>query len=125
MYLIKLVAAVNPDPTREVVFERFTIVDRAIYLRADSRTLAELSAQLRGRAGPLVGNGRVRLEIWTRERNGSPGRMVAQVAEFAPNSVKRLRGDGTAVLRISVARDGKQVSIKQTAIPQQRAGATH
>lgn len=125
MYLIKLVAAVNPDPTREVVFERFSIVDRAIYLRADSRTLAELSAQLRGRAGPLVGNGRVRLEIWTRERNGSPGRMVAQVAEFAPNDVRRLRGDGTAVLRLSFARDGKQVSIKQTAIPQQRAGATH
>ncbi|MBI4601215.1 MAG: hypothetical protein HY721_04560 [Planctomycetes bacterium] len=97
-FLLKVVEAVNPDPTREVVFERFQIVNRDIYiapprgLSVEESALALLGAGAgRGGAGRGGGGGLrgapLRLEIWSRRPRGLSER-VAVVAEYDPREVK-------------------------------------
>jgi hypothetical protein len=113
--LLKVVSVINPDPTREVIFERFEIVDRRIYVMQNERqNLARMRDVLTGRAPETRAAGPLRLEIWTRGRDGKPARRQAIVAEFMPQEVRRFRADGHAVLRISVSGDGKAITLKNT-----------
>jgi hypothetical protein len=113
--LIALIARVNPDPT-VIFFERFEVIDRQIYLapnaRMDMRRMREL---LTGKARETAA-GRLTLEVWARGSDGKPGRRLATIAEFDARSVRSIRADGSAALRISVAADGKSIKLKNTAL---------
>jgi hypothetical protein len=122
--LLKIVSVINPDPTREVIFERFEVIDRRIYALPSERfDLTRMREVLTGRAPETRGAGPLRLEIWSRGRDGQPARRQAVVAEFSPQAVRRFRADGLSALRIAIAVDGKSISLKNTdmsKVPRQR-----
>lgn len=93
-FFLKVVEAVNPDPTREVVFDRFQIVNRDFYIAPLRRlSVKESAAALLG-SGAGRGGGaelrreRLRLELWSRGTPLIPPRLVAVVAEFDPDAVR-------------------------------------
>jgi hypothetical protein len=57
-FLLRLVAAINPDPTRQVIFDRFSFVGRTLWVHSIAdRTLSETAKELEGESfqGGLAG----------------------------------------------------------------------
>jgi thrombospondin type 3 repeat protein len=91
-YLLKMTAVINPDPTRDLVFEHISMVNRAIFAEPlGGKTAAEsvlaIAEKVMGGAGAraarsVAGPAReqVRLELWRRLREGD--RLVAVVGEY-------------------------------------------
>jgi hypothetical protein len=92
MYLVRLIAAVNPDPTRAIYFEEIEIVNRALYLPPLQGLAASETAMLLAGRGmldptlpnPLSGAGRLRLELVSYQT----GRPVAVIAEYEPHELR-------------------------------------
>ena len=93
---LKIVAVINPDPTLDLVFDRFSIVNRTIFAAPPRGKTAAESAQAiadkaagsglvasagQGLSAAVPGSGQVRLDIWQRLPDGTE-RRVATVGEF-------------------------------------------
>jgi Thrombospondin type 3 repeat len=126
-YLVKVLEAVNPDPTREVVFETFQVVDGKLYLQPlAGKTLAEsaeaiapgavvgtamMPAAAESNTGPTL----MRVEIWSRETPGAPSRLVSRVAEYDPRSVVVGPMTQGRVLQVGLpGGDGSPMTVKAT-----------
>ena len=125
--LLKLVAVVNPDPTIEI-FEFFTIRGRTLYINASAKQPVEQienviaqkasSATRAARSGKAKASTRaMRLEIWTKNRLGNPGKFVALVAQFNQVNTRQLKATGNGSLKLTVALKGTGVTIQRTFTP--------
>ena len=96
-FLLKVVEVINPDPTKEVIFETFQVVEGKLYLQPLAGKSLEESAQALAGDGSVVpstplaalaeGTSRRRLEIWSRATESAPSRLVSTVAEYDPSTV--------------------------------------
>jgi len=90
---LKLLAAVNPDPTKEVLYDQFQVVNKSLYVYPlAGKSLIE-SAQAFATPQAASGAGSsaapahddwIRLEAWSRAMPGEPERFVALIAEYDP-----------------------------------------
>ena len=100
-YLVKFMEVINPDPTRDVVFETFQVIDGKLYLQPlpGSSLAQSVEAIVPSGVGGVVGassavvesdaaSGRRRLEIWTRGTATGPSRFVSRVIEYDPRTVE-------------------------------------
>jgi hypothetical protein len=93
-FFVKITSAVNPDPTREVVFDRLEFAGKRLYLLpAAGQSLAAAAGRILGeeRIGGaglrgLGTGGPLRLELW-RGTPGGRGTFVSLLAEFDPRKV--------------------------------------
>jgi hypothetical protein len=100
-FFLKLVEVVNPDPTRERIFDRFEIVNQTLYVfPLAGLTPSQTAKAFEGLAAARAGASRLRLEIWSRRRN----RKVAEVAEYDP-----------AMVRLGAIRHGTVVALTPVA----------
>ena len=118
-FLLKLVAAVNPDPTRELVFDRFTFVGQTLWAKAArGKTLSETAKEFEGAslAGGLASpsappgnvsalapkgfNPTLRLEVIDRTTNTVRGSLVYDPAQVRVGTITH----GTA-LRVQLPKD--------------------
>ncbi len=91
-YMAVFTDRINPDPTRNLVFDRITMVNETLYLAPSLGTTvgqaaARISAPLRriGAGLALAGPAEpapMRLELWRRPGPGQPARIVGIVADF-------------------------------------------
>ena len=141
-FLLKLVAAVNPDPTI-AIFQKFTVRGRNVYVQpsaaqsideianaiaAKSKTARARSSAMRharpGRTqhhalGTTVHarSSAMRLEIWSKNRKGKPTKFVALVAEFSPLNTRQLKSAGNASLKLSATPGRPGISIQRAFLP--------
>ena len=128
-YLLKVVEAVNPDPTKEIVFDTFQVIDGKLYLQPlAGKSLAESAEALAGGgvstlsakmslAMAMTGDtsSRRRLEIWTRGSSSAPSRLVSTVLEYDPGTVVVGPLDPGRILQVTLpGRDGSPMTVKAT-----------
>jgi hypothetical protein len=113
---VKIFQAVNPDPTRTLIFDRFQIHHDALYLsRQPERTLSESARAIEALADQSIAGlagarsltttaQKVRVEIWSRRT----GQMVAVVGEFASEDLEvgDVRRGKLLILDPELDRDG-------------------
>jgi Zn-dependent metalloprotease len=88
---------INPDPTRDVIFDRISILNDTIYVAPNvGSTIAQTAARISGlrfaaaqgaRAGAPVAQLH-RLEIWRRPTGTEPAQLVGVVGEFDPATIE-------------------------------------
>jgi hypothetical protein len=94
-FFVKIVSAINPDPTREVVLENIEIAGGRLFAQTlpgmglEGTADAVLGGGIAGGAGEGGGGGRggLRLELWRRSAAAGP-RRVAVIAEFEPSMAR-------------------------------------
>jgi hypothetical protein len=129
-FLIKILSLINPDPT---IVEKFRIVGTDVYLEASAnQTLEQIEeavlarsqmgvtgAPARGAAaarGARAGRGAVRIEIWTRDAPGRPGRRLATIAEYDPGSVQLVSQQSAPALKLTPVPRGRGLIVTRTMI---------
>ena len=130
--LIKILSVINPDP---IVIEKFRIVGNSVYLQPSAnQTLAQIEEAVlaqsqiaaiaessRGAVGRAA-RGRssrttMRMEVWSRDAPGKPGRRLATVAEYDPRSVHLIAQDGQPALKITSDPRSRGLVVTRTTIP--------
>ena len=96
-YFLKLVDAINPDPTRELVFDRLWMVNRALFTaHLPGQTAAEGLDAIGGIAGAAIAaaggpgarlGGSVAVELWQRLPDGSE-RRVTVIGRYAASELR-------------------------------------
>jgi CSLREA domain-containing protein len=94
---------INPDPTRELRFEKFAIWNEQIFMAPLSNQTAAQSisqiasnapqmnaraASLAAAAAPRRLSGRVRIEMWSKRTRTQPERLIAVVGEYDAGRVR-------------------------------------
>lgn len=130
-FLIKILSVINPDPL--IVVEKFRIVGRDVYLEASANQSiqqieeAVLAQSLIGRTAASVGGraGRgtlanrqatVRMEIWSRDAPGKPGRRLATIAEYDPRSVDLISQQSAPAMKVTPVPRSRGLIVTRTAI---------
>jgi hypothetical protein len=128
--LIKILSVINPNP---VVIEKFRIVGTEVYLQASAnQTLQQIEEAVlaqseiagaveRGRAAAGRGTSAssrttVRIEVWSRDAPGKPGRRLATIAEYDPRSVQLIAQEGQPALKITPDRRSRGLIVTRTTI---------
>jgi thrombospondin type 3 repeat protein len=123
-FLVKIVNAINPDPTREVVFERFETMNRKLYLFPLAGSLEESVQALLGQAaaGPALRANTtlpptpLRMEIWSRGNATERARFRALVAEYEPSRVVVGALSGGRMLVVTPAAEGMPMSVAAVSV---------
>jgi hypothetical protein len=100
-YLLKVHEVINPDPTRDVVFETFQVIDGKLYLQPPAgMSLAQsveaivpgafggAAGQTARAAAPAAVPTRLQMEVWTRGAESGPSRLISRVIEYDPRTVE-------------------------------------
>jgi hypothetical protein len=103
-FLLKVMEVVNPDPTKAVVFDTFQVIGGKLYVQplAGQGLAQSVEAIVPGAVAPgaavaaspaaatdeATTSARLRLEIWTRGTATGPSRLVSQVVEYDPRTVR-------------------------------------
>jgi len=135
-FLIKILALINPDPL--IVVEKFRIVGKDVYLEAsENQTIqqieeAVLAQSLIGRAAvsatgrggrgtPARNRALVRMEIWSRDKPGKPGRRLATIAEYDPRSVDLISQQSAPAVKVTPVPRSRGLVVTRTTIQAQAA----
>jgi hypothetical protein len=117
-FFLKLVAVVNPDPTRELVFDQISMVNEMIYATPLAGKTAAESVVAIGELAGLGGDGvlsarparaaaepgRVRVELWERLREGG-ARLAMVVGEYDASQVRLGELEKGGLLRLDPCLD--------------------
>jgi Zn-dependent metalloprotease len=97
-YYVRVTDRINPDPTRDVVFDRVNLLKNTLYFAPDlGSSLAQTANRLAGiRRLGSAGGARAdvpvmelrRVELWRRPTGGEPARLIAVVGEFDPATLE-------------------------------------
>ena len=120
--LIKILSVINPNP--ELIVQKFRIQEQQLILQAtDEVGVDVIDAAMHGQqltkarvaAKQHNAKSKVRIEIWSKNRDGTPGQLMATVAEYDTSSLTRLKTTGRTAVIVSVAGNGKAVSMQKVA----------
>jgi hypothetical protein len=127
LFLIKIVSVIYPP----MLIETFTLRSQLIYIFPSwLTTLQQVEGALRDQReesagfrmpakgtprGP--GGGPVRIEIWSKDQDGRPDQLVAEVAQYDPGRVEVLEPAGEAVISLSVLEGGTALLVQRTVVP--------
>jgi hypothetical protein len=129
--LIKILSVINPDPL--MIIEKFRIIGTDIYLEASAdQTIQQIEtavlaqSQIAATAAPATGrSGRgalsrsrttMRMEIWSRDTPGKPGRRLATIAEYDARSVQLISQQSAPALKITAAPRNRGLIVTRTTI---------
>lgn len=129
--LIKILSVINPDPL--IVIEKFRIVGTDVYLEASANQTiqqieeavlaqAQIAAPVTsaiGRAGRGVtarSRAMLRMEIWSRDAPGRPGRRLATIAQYDPRSVELVSQQSAPALKITPVARSRGLIVTRTTI---------
>jgi hypothetical protein len=129
--LIKILSVINPDPL--IVIEKFRIVGTDVYLEASAnQTIQQIEEAVLARAqidrvtterrasiggGTLArSRGMLRMEIWSRDAPGKPGRRLATIAEYDPRSVELISQQSAPALKITPVRRSRGLIVTRTTV---------
>ena len=117
-FLLKLVAAVNPDPTI-AIFQKFTVRGRNLYVQPSAaQSIDEIANAIAAKGTTArARSSAMRLEIWSKNRKGKPTKFVALVAEFSPLNTRQLKSAGNASLKLSATPGRPGISIQRAFVP--------
>lgn len=125
--LIKILSVINPDPG--LIVQNFWIQDESlIILPTVEQSVEIIEAAMLGQAPvSMIASQRstaptVTIEIWSKAKQGKPGKLVAKGAEYSPRTVATLQTTGQSALVVSVTKNGSAISVqKVSAVPRPRA----
>ena len=128
-FLIKILSVINPNP---VIIDKFRIIGTDVYMEATAgQSLEQIETavlalpQLAGGieatvASPAPASARnrtrVRMEIWSRDAPGTPGRRVATIAEYDPFLVQLIAREGQPALMVTPVRNGRGLVVTRTIV---------
>jgi hypothetical protein len=102
---------INPDPTRDIVFDRVNILNQTLYVQPNVGNTVQQAAQAiaqqgaRGGLAPAAAGG-WRVELWTRPANGQPARLVAVVGDYDPAAIQLEQTELGSVLAFTPGQAG-------------------
>jgi hypothetical protein len=102
-FLIKIVSVVNPDPTSEIILERFDIVGEYLYIYPNAgQTLTDVAALLSNKVEGSEPHSDVwRIEIWQRPTEKEEARFVTAFTDYDPGLVESGALDQGFLLRLT------------------------
>jgi len=132
---IKIVSVINPNP--ETIVAKFRIQEQQLILEATAEQSVDvIDAAISGKAqqaekvvaksvatamrtADATTDTKVRIEVWSKDKEGKPGALIATVAEYDPGSIKWLERTGRMAVVIAVNAEGQGISASNVAtIPQ-------
>lgn len=116
-FVIRIVSVINPG----LIIQNFTIRQGSILVLYPSaeQSLEVLSDAVldQSATGAKRSSSKIRLEIWSKDHRGQPGRLIAKGAKYSPQKVSRLKRTGGSVLLLTLAENGAVKSIHEAAVP--------
>jgi len=120
-FVIRIVSVINPG----LIVQNFTIRAQSILVLYPSaeQSLEVLSDAVLDQGATKASrskwgsSNKVRLEVWTKDHRGQPGRLIAKGATYTPKKVSRLRATGRSVLLLTLAENGAVKSIHEATAP--------
>lgn len=85
MLFAKMVEVMNPDPMRDLIFDRVQIVNQTLFLGMNFGNSPAHAAQAMGLG--MKGPGLRRIELWSKANPTAPAQLLAIVGEFDPVAV--------------------------------------
>ena len=104
---VKFTWLINPDPTRDIVFDKVSMLNQNLYVfpnagnnpqQVVNKLMGQSVAGLTGSDG-----GKWRIEVWSRATEEAPARLLSVVGEFDPASAQLSRLDLGRILAIKPA----------------------
>lgn len=114
-YFVRFKEVINPDPTRDIIFDKVTLANETLYVQPNVGVALGASAKKLAAVGRVgLANDKTerrRVELWQRATVAEPARLVAVLGEYDPSTVRVEQLSQGSMLALQIGQAGTASSL--------------